>query len=617
MTSRVSGQALQLVTAPANAYIEDPNVSPDDSTVLYTLIQYDAGGNFVSCQLYTIPVTGGTPTAISGGGVQGCDGVYSPDGSRIAYAPVSANYLATMNTDGTAVTALTKTAQSLISPVLPAWSPDGTKLSYSYVKDVYPATGNFTFGIGVVNANNTANRTLPVTTAAATSTNLSSWSADGTEIYYDSWAINPSNGDETTYGSIYATDTTGRWRTVVVPTTGQAGDIEPQFVGDSPTSSAASTFTPVTPVRLVDTRAAGQHALGAGGILDLQVAGGSSPVPASATAVVVNVTGVGATANTYLQVYPTPAAGGAYPLVSNLNLARGQTAAAAVTVTVGASGNIRIRNAAGATNVIVDLSGYFTAGTSGDRYTPLPSPLRIVSQLTLSPTAETHNVQVTGLHGVPNGATAVVANLTGYGPTAGTYLQVYPTGTSPTVSSVNFVPRQTRANQVTVALSPSGAFTVANHTGSIGVDIDLEGYYAPGAAGLEYYPLTPTRVLDTRVGTNTLGGTTTPIGPGATLDTPLTGTITTTSGIVTVPTTAQVVVVNITAVAPTANTYLTAYPTPASGSARPGTSTVNATVGAVVPNLAQAPLGANGELRLFNAAGSCPAIIDLSGYYAA
>jgi Tol biopolymer transport system component len=616
MISRASAAVSTLVTAPANAFIEDPNVSPDDTTVLYSLIQFDARGNFVSCQLYTIPVTGGTPTAISGGGVQGCDGVYSPDGSRIAYAPDNGNYLATMNPDGTAITVLTKTAQpSGFSPGLPAWSPDGTKISYAYVKAVYPATGNVTFGIGLATANNTANRALPVTAAAAMSTNLSSWSADGTEIYYDSWAVNPSNGDETTYGSIYATDATGRWRTTVLATTGQAGDIEPQFVGGTVPVGLASTFTPATPVRLVDTRTGGHQALGAGRTLDLQVAGGSTPVPADATAVVVNVTGVAATANTYLQVYPTPAAGSAVPLVSNLNLAPGQTAAAAVTVTVGASGHIRIRNAAGTTNVIVDLSGYFTAGTSGDRYTPLPSPVRIVSQLTLSPTAETHTVQVSGLQGVPDGATAVVANLTGYGPTAATYLQVYPTGTSPTVSSVNFVPGQTRANQVTVALSPSGSFTVANANARIGVDIDLEGYYAPGATGLQFYPLTPTRVLDTRAGTNTPGGATTPIGPSATLDTPLTGTITTTSGIVTVPATAQVVVANITAVAPTASTYLTAYPTPASGNARPGTSTVNAAAGTVVPNLAQIPLGSNGELRLFNAAGTCPAIIDLAGYY--
>jgi hypothetical protein len=548
--------------------------------------------------------------------VHGCDGVYSPSGSLIAYAPDNGNYLATMSVNGTLVRPFTATRQSTgFSPGFPAWSPDGTRISYTYVKAYYQATGNVTLGIAVVNSNNTANRTLPVTSAAASSTNLSSWSADGTEIYYDSWAVNPSNGNETTYGSIYATDATGGWRTVVLPTTGQAGDIEPQSVGGNAKSPPASTFTPVTPVRLLDTRAAGQRALGPGGTLDLQIAGGSSHVPADATAVVVNLTGIGVTASTYLQVYPTPVAGSAYPLVSNLNLAKGQTAASAVTVTVGARGNIRIRNAAGTTNVIVDLFGYFT-GSGGDRYTALPSPIRIVSQLTLSPTAQTHDVQVTGLHGVPNGATAVVANLTGYGPTAGTYLRVYPTGTSPLVLSVSVAPRQTRANQVTVALSPLGSFTVANGTGTIGVDIDLEGYYAPGATGLQYYPLAPTRLLDTRSGTNTLGGARTPIGPGAILDTPLAGTITTTNGIVTVPKTARVVVVNITAVSPTANTYLTAYPTPASGSARPGISTLNVPAGTVVSNLAQVPLGVNGKVRLFNAGGNCPAIIDLSGYYA-
>jgi hypothetical protein len=93
------------------------------------------------------------------------------------------------------------------------------------------------------------------------------------------------------------------------------------------------------------------------------VVAGAGTVPAMATAVVLNVTAVGATQSTDVRVYPTPP-DAAVPLVSNLNVLGGQTVPNAVLATVGRDGSIRLRNASGSLRLIVDLAGWY--GPTGD-----------------------------------------------------------------------------------------------------------------------------------------------------------------------------------------------------------------------------------------------------------
>ncbi|MEO6205292.1 MAG: hypothetical protein ABIO67_07925, partial [Mycobacteriales bacterium] len=96
-------------------------------------------------------------------------------------------------------------------------------------------------------------------------------------------------------------------------------------------------YTPVEPVRVLDTiHGIGSpvRRLGPGAALDVRVTG-QAGIPATATAVVLNLTGVGPTTATDLRAYPTPKAGTAQPLVSNLNLAAGEIRANLVTVPLG------------------------------------------------------------------------------------------------------------------------------------------------------------------------------------------------------------------------------------------------------------------------------------------
>ena len=128
-------------------------------------------------------------------------------------------------------------------------------------------------------------------------------------------------------------------------------------------------------------------------------------------------------------------------------------------------------------------------------------------------------LQVAGRGGVPaSGAGAVALNVTVAGATAaGGYLTVWPDGTQPTVSNLNFAHGQTVANLVLARLSAAGTVSIANNsTGTVQIIADVSGYYAvgnPTAPGM-LAPLNPFRVLDTR---NGLGAPKAAVGPGKTL----------------------------------------------------------------------------------------------------
>lgn len=118
-------------------------------------------------------------------------------------------------------------------------------------------------------------------------------------------------------------------------------------------------YTPAGPVRILDTRSGigGPIApVGPGKMISLQVTG-SNGVPASGvTAVVLNVTAVNPTADSYVSVYPD---GGPRPTVSNLNFTAGQTFPNLVIVPVGSNGQVDFYNNTGSVDLLADLAGYY------------------------------------------------------------------------------------------------------------------------------------------------------------------------------------------------------------------------------------------------------------------
>ena len=103
--------------------------------------------------------------------------------------------------------------------------------------------------------------------------------------------------------------------------------------------------------------------------------------------------------------------------------------------------------------------------------------------------AETVPFAVWGTNGdcsLPNTATGIATNVTAVGPTADSFLSVFPADANPrpTASNLNVTSTSPPTpNQVTVALSALGAIAVYNNGGSVDVVIDIVGYYIPSTGG--------------------------------------------------------------------------------------------------------------------------------------
>jgi hypothetical protein len=120
----------------------------------------------------------------------------------------------------------------------------------------------------------------------------------------------------------------------------------------------------VTPCRVADTRhpvgPSGGPALGANTTRSFPV-GGICGVPATATAVAINVTVVNATDLGNLRLYP---AGGAVPASSTINFGVDKVRANNAVIPLGASGEISVRcdmpsGSTGQTDFLFDVTGYF------------------------------------------------------------------------------------------------------------------------------------------------------------------------------------------------------------------------------------------------------------------
>jgi len=124
---------------------------------------------------------------------------------------------------------------------------------------------------------------------------------------------------------------------------------------DDGTATTGGLFHPVSPSRILDTRSAGGP-LGSVSSLDVQVTGRGGVPAAGVSAVVMNVAVTAPTAVSYLTVFP---AGEAKPFAANLNFVPNQTVPNLVMAKLGAGGRVSLANAAGSTQVIADVAGWF------------------------------------------------------------------------------------------------------------------------------------------------------------------------------------------------------------------------------------------------------------------
>jgi hypothetical protein len=132
---------------------------------------------------------------------------------------------------------------------------------------------------------------------------------------------------------------------------------------DDMASGTGAGFNPLSPTRILDTRnGTGGYqgavtqtpiSLGIAGVANIPDMNSSTPP----TAVVLNVTVTNPTTGSFLSLWPSQTN---RPTASDLNFTAGQTVPNLVVVKVGADGNVNIFNAAGATDVIVDVVGWYS-----------------------------------------------------------------------------------------------------------------------------------------------------------------------------------------------------------------------------------------------------------------
>ncbi|MEV8100526.1 hypothetical protein [Kitasatospora sp. NPDC085879] len=166
---------------------------------------------------------------------------------------------------------------------------------------------------------------------------------------------------------------------------------------------------------------------------------------------------------------------------------------------------------------------------------------------------------------------------------------------------MNFTPGQTSANQVVVTFDQYGDARLYNAYGHVHLIADFQGVAGCGQ-DLPFFPLAPTRVLDTR---NGAGAPRSALPGGSAVTVKVAGT----NGI---PAGAKAVLVNLTGIAPTTGTWLAAYPR---GTTRPTASNLNLDQGAIRPALALVPVGTDGSIDIYNAFGRIDIAADIRGYY--
>jgi hypothetical protein len=140
-------------------------------------------------------------------------------------------------------------------------------------------------------------------------------------------------------------------------------------IADAAPPLGSSAFVPITPCRVLDTRAGAggprSTPLRAGETFVQQVTGtnGACTVPPDAVGIAFNVTIANGTAVSFLTVWP---AGAVRPNTSNLNWIANQAPTPnKVDVKLSADGKVSIYNNAGTVDVLADVAGYYVSLSGG------------------------------------------------------------------------------------------------------------------------------------------------------------------------------------------------------------------------------------------------------------
>ena len=272
-----------------------------------------------------------------------------------------------------------------------------------------------------------------------------------------------------------------------------------------PAASQGFQYYPLPqPCRLLDTRTSsngGGAPLLTGVPRTVQISGTCVSASASAVALVVtavNPTGVGhlrmnSSALTTASVASFPVAGGAW-------------ASSAVTA-LSNSGQVTVEAGlmpGGSTHLVIDATGFFMApGIKGQEFTPAPTSWRLADTTLAAGEAKIFQ----GNNQTP-AAAAFAVSVAAVNPSAAGHLTLYPANTGPGgTSTLNYAAGSRLYNGTIVGTSTTGTFAALSSRDQSRFIVDVNGtFHTPTTNSLRYHPISPCRVLDTRLGGAALSG---------------------------------------------------------------------------------------------------------------
>jgi hypothetical protein len=577
----------------------DADISPDGTKIVFSRVTSTVPGFLPGDDLFESAIDGSGVTQLTTTGATQSkrheEPVWSPSGTRIAYygngGPSS------QDTEIFDMAAKTETVWLAWSWGAPSWQP----INPSAPKPPGPPPPLVVVLAASAGAANTSGQTdvtldASGTTGAGTGASYSFDFGDGQGALVSATPV------------VTRPEWEGTYRVTVTVTDALAGTATstPQWltVGDG--------YHPVTPTRLLDTRygvGAPAAAVGSMQTLTLQL-------PASVTAnaygplsaVVLNVTVTQPTSYGDIRVYADGLS--QRPDTSSLNFSAGLTVANLVTVPI-LDGKVTLFvESPGSAHLIADLSGYYTAGTSGAGFAPL-SPTRILD--TRNGTggvggrvAAGGTVSLPVPASVPADATAVVMNATAVNTSSFGNLTVYPDVPGqavPTASNLNFNANGTVPNLVIVSISADRRIDFhVDSAGSADLIADIEGYFSPSATS-KFVPWYPTRLFDTRngdAGGAVQSGWAVRVSMAYGFEVPVSAL---TAGLY-----------NVTVTQPAGHGYITVFP---DGLASvPNVSNLNYSEGQTVPNAVLAPMTDGKEIFYNGGTAETHLIADFFGYFA-
>jgi L,D-transpeptidase catalytic domain len=366
----------------------------------------------------------------------------------------------------------------------------------------------------------------------------------------------------------------------------------PTAAADSPVTSS---FMPVQPCRLLDTRTQPTARLAVGQTISLQVTGNCN-VAGGAVAAAITVTAVGTAAPGFVTVWPSDQP---QPIASTVAFSRAGDVRANGTISqLSPDGSISIFSSA-ATDIVVDVSGMFVPVDTAQvgRFVPLTPARLLDTRMTTRPTPASV-VTIAVPAEVPADATALAVSITTTESSGPGFFSAYAAGTTrPNASVLNTTGvGQTVAAAAIVPVSTQG-LEVFTQNGDH-VIVDVFGYFTGPSASVSadglFVPTVPTRLTDTR----TAG---VPVYTGGSIPIDITGV---TGGPV------AAIVANWTATQSRGSGFITAFPT---ATARPFVSSVNYETGQSVANMGIVASSTAGVSVYANRTSHL--VVDLTGWF--